>query len=144
MSLNRVAIMGRLTRDPELRSTQSGTAVTSFSIAVDRDFKGKDGEKEADFLDIVAWRSTAEFVSRYFTKGNMIAVDGRLQTRSYEDKDGNKRKAVEIVADSVYFGSSKRDDSGGEAYSGSTARHAKAPTVEFEEFDDNGDGSLPF
>lgn len=146
MSLNRVAVMGRLTRDPELRSTQNGTAVTSFSIAVDRDFKGKDGEKEADFLDIVAWRSTAGFVSRYFTKGNMIAVDGRLQTRSYEDKDGNKRKAVEIVADSVYFGSNKRDDSGnaGEAYGGSTARHAKAPAVEFEEFEDNGDSNLAF
>ena len=108
--LNHIVIMGRLTRDPELRRTGSGTAVTSFSLAVDRDFKSQSGEKETDFIDIVAWRSTAEFVSKYFTKGSMAVVSGRLQIRSWTDKDGNKRRTAEIVADNVYFGSSKRDD----------------------------------
>ena len=108
--LNKIFIMGRLTRDPELRRTQSGTAVTSFSLAVDRDYKSQSGEKETDFIDVVAWRSTAEFVSKYFTKGSMAVVSGRLQIRSWTDKDGNKRRTAEIVADNVYFGSSKRDD----------------------------------
>lgn len=109
--LNRVVIMGRLTRDPELRHTQSGTSVASFCLAVDRDFKDKaTGEKATDFIDIVAWRSSAEFVSRYFTKGRMAVVNGRLQTRTWKDKDGNNRKAVEVVADGIYFGDSKRDE----------------------------------
>lgn len=106
--LNHVTIMGRLTRDPELRTTQSGTSVTSFSVAVDRDYKSG-ADKETDFFDVVAWRSTAEFVSKYFSKGRAIAVSGRLQTRDWTDKDGNKRKTVEIVADSVYFADSKSD-----------------------------------
>lgn len=109
--LNHITIMGRLTRDPELKTTNSGIQVVSFSIASDRDYKADNGERETDFIDIVAWRSTAEFVSRYFTKGRMAVVSGRLQTRSWTDKDGNKRKAVEIVADNVYFGDSKRSDS---------------------------------
>ena len=110
MSLNRVVIMGRLTRDPELRRTQTGTAVTSFSLAVDRDFKSREsGEKATDFIDVVAWRQTAEFVCKYFTKGRMAVVEGRLQLRDWTDKDGNKRRTAEIVADSVYFGDSKRD-----------------------------------
>ena len=107
--LNKIILMGRLTRDPELRRTESGTAVCSFSIAVDRDFKSKNGEKETDFIDIVAWRATAEFVSKYFTKGRMAVVEGRLQIRNWTDKEGNKRRSAEVVADNVYFGDSKRD-----------------------------------
>lgn len=108
--LNKVILMGRFAADPELRHTQSGTPVCSFRLAVERDFKDKDtGEKASDFIDIVAWRQTAEFVAHYFTKGRLAVVDGRLQTRSYEDKNGSKRKAVEVVADSVYFGDSKKD-----------------------------------
>lgn len=108
--LNRVTVMGRLTRDPELRRTQSGTAVASFSLAVERNFKTQSGEREADFFDVIAWRNTAEFVSKYFTKGRMAVVEGRLQARNYTDKNGSNRKAVEIVADNVYFGDSKKGD----------------------------------
>lgn len=108
--LNHITIMGRLTRDPELRRTGSGIAVASFTVAVDRDFSGKDGgDKETDFIDCVAWRQTGEFVSKYFTKGRMIVVDGRLQIRSWTDKDGNKRRSTEVVANSCYSGDSKRD-----------------------------------
>ena len=115
--LNKIFIMGRLTRDPELRHTQSGTAVASFSLAVDRDFKDKGtGERATDFIDVVAWRQTGEFVSRYFTKGRMAVVEGRLQMRDWTDKEGNKRRSAEVVADQVYFGDSKRDGDGG--YSG--------------------------
>ena len=118
--LNHFVIMGRLTRDPELRRTGSGIAVASFSVAVDRDFGGRDGgEKETDFIDCVAWRQTGEFVSKYFTKGRMIVVSGRLQIRSWTDKDGNKRRTAEVVADNCYFGDSKRDDQGG-SYGGNT------------------------
>ena len=107
--LNHIVLMGRLTRDPELRYTQSQIPVASFRLAVDRDFGGRDGgERQTDFIDIVAWRSTAEFVSKYFTKGSMAAVSGRLQIRDWTDKDGNKRRSAEVVADSVYFGGSKR------------------------------------
>ena len=118
--LNHIVIMGRLTRDPELRRTGSGVAVTSFSLAVDRDFAPKDGgERETDFIDCVAWRQTGEFVSKYFTKGRMAVVSGRLQIRSWTDKDGNKRRTAEVVADNVYFGDSKRDNDGGNSsYSG--------------------------
>ena len=119
--LNHIVIMGRLTRDPELRRTGSGIAVASFTVAVDRDFGGRDGgEKETDFIDCVAWRQTGEFVSKYFTKGRMIVVSGRLQIRSWTDKDGNKRRTAEVVADNVYFGDSKRDNEGGNAYGGNT------------------------
>ena len=114
--LNRIILMGRLTRDPELRRTGSGTAVTSFSLAVDRDFKSQSGEKETDFIDIVAWRSTAEFVSKYFTKGRMAVVTGRLQIRNWQDKEGNKRRSAEVVADNVYFGDSKRDSADGGSF----------------------------
>ena len=108
--LNKIFIMGRLTRDPELRRTQTGTPVASFSLAVDRDFKDKStGERATDFIDVVAWRQTAEFVSHYFSKGRMAVVEGRLQIRDWTDKDGNKRRSAEVVADSVYFGDSKRE-----------------------------------
>ena len=118
MALNKCILMGRLTADPTLRRTGSGVAVTSFTIAVDRDF-GKE-EKETDFFNIVAWRQTGEFVSKYFTKGRMIVVDGKLQTRSWTDKDGNKRTTVEVVADNCYFGDSKKDDSGNNSYAAQT------------------------
>lgn len=127
--LNRIIIMGRLVRDPELRRTQSGNAVTSFTLAVDRDFKSDGGEREADFINCVAWRNTAEFVSKYFSKGRMAVVTGRLQNRSWTDKDGNKRTSAEVIAESVYFGDSKREDSA-------------APQETFEELPD--DGELPF
>ena len=112
--LNHIVLMGRLTRDPELRRTGSGVPVASFTVAVDRDFGSREGgEKETDFIDIVAWRNTAEFVSKYFTKGRMALVSGRLQIRNWNDKDGNKRRSAEVVADNVYFGDSKREGNGG-------------------------------
>lgn len=107
--LNQIIIMGRLTRDPELRRTGSGLAVASFSVAVERDFPNKEtGEKEVDFINCVAWRQTGEFVSKWFAKGSMIVVSGRLQIRNWTDKDGNKRNTAEIVAENVYFGESKK------------------------------------
>ena len=115
--LNKIILMGRLTRDPELRRTQSGTAVASFSLAVDRDYKDQSGEKETDFIDIVAWRNTAEFVSKYFTKGRMAVVEGRLQIRDWTDKEGGRRRSAEVVAENIYFGDSKRAE----------AAHAYAP-----------------
>ena len=111
--LNHITIMGRLTRDPELRRTGSGTAVANFTVAVDRDFSSQSGEKETDFIDCVAWRQTGEFVSKYFQKGTMAVVSGRLQIRGWTDKDGNKRKTAEVVADNVYFGSSKKESGTG-------------------------------
>ena len=163
--LNHITIMGRLTRDPELRRTGSGIAVASFSVAVDRDFGGRDGgEKETDFIDCVAWRQTGEFVSKYFTKGRMIVVSGRLQIRSWTDKEGNKRRSAEVVADNVYFGESKRTNDGGSyngnsyggnSYGGNTysapaapsygsyAAPAAAPASDFAMLDDD-DAQLPF
>ena len=154
--LNHITIMGRLTRDPELRRTGSGIAVASFSLAVDRDFSPKDGgEKETDFIDCVAWRQTGEFVSKYFTKGRMAVVSGRLQIRSWTDKDGNKRRTAEVVADNVYFGDSKRDGEGsmpaygGNAYSapsgsfGGYSAPASAPASDFAMLADD-DAQLPF
>ena len=118
--LNHITIMGRLTREPELRRTGSGIAVASFTVAVDRDFGGRDGgERETDFIDCVAWRQTGEFVSKYFTKGSMIVVSGRLQIRNWTDKEGNKRRSAEVVADNCYFGESKRNDQGS-SYGGNT------------------------
>jgi len=115
--LNHIVLMGRLTRDPELRRTGSGVAVASFTLAVDRDFGSRDsGEKETDFIDIVAWRNTAEFVSKYFTKGRMAVVSGRLQIRNWNEKDGNKRRSAEVVADNVYFGDSKREGGFDQSY----------------------------
>ena len=109
--LNKIIIMGRLTIDPELRRTGSGTAVTSFSLACNRDFKSQSGEKETDFIEVVAWKNTAEFVSKYFSKGRMAVVEGRLQIRDWTDKAGNKRTTAEVVADNVYFADSKRPES---------------------------------
>ena len=145
--LNHITIMGRMTRDPELRRTGSGIAVAGFTVAVDRDFSGKDGgEKETDFIDCVAWRQTGEFVSKYFTKGSMIVVSGRLQMRSWTDKDGNKRRTAEVVAENVYFGDSKRSGDAGNtsapAY-GSYSAPAAQPVQDFTELDDV-DGQLPF
>ena len=117
--LNHITLMGRLVRDPELRRTGTGIAVASFTVAVDRDFSGREGgERETDFIDCVAWRQTGEFVSKYFTKGRMIVVSGRLQVRSWTDKDGNKRRTAEVVADNCYFGDSKRDGDNGASYGG--------------------------
>ncbi len=117
MSLNHIVLQGRLVRDPELRRTGSGVAVTSFCLAVDRDHNPKDGgEKETDFIDCNAWRSTAEFVAKYFTKGSMAIVSGRLQIRNWTDKEGNKRRNAEVVADSVYFGDSKKSSEGNSTY----------------------------
>ena len=128
--LNRIILMGRLTRDPELRHTQSGTSVASFSLAVDRDFKSRDGgERATDFIDIVAWRSTAEFVVKYFTKGRMAVVEGRLQIRDWTDREGGKRRSAEVIADNVYFGDSKRDSNGDSG--GSFARPAAPAPVDY-------------
>ena len=145
--LNHIVIMGRLTRDPELRHTQSGTAVASFALAVDRDFKDKQtGERATDFIDVVAWRTTGEFVSKYFSKGRMAVVEGRLQIRDWTDKEGSKRRSAEVVADSVYFGDSRRDGD-----SSNTSRGYQAPADygvpsggdAFSELADD-DGDLPF
>ena len=164
--LNQIIIMGRLTRDPELRRTQSGTAVCSFSVAVDRDFKSQSGEKETDFIDVVAWRQTGEFVSKYFQKGSMAVVSGRLQIRDWTDRDGNKRRSAEVVVDNVYFGESKRREgesrdnygprdsygsrdnySSRDSYGQRDSRQDSAPRQAapsaFSELDD-GDGELPF
>ena len=148
--LNHIIIMGRLTRDPELRRTGSGIAVASFTVAVDRDFgKNENGEKETDFIDCVAWRQTGEFVSKYFTKGRMAVVSGRLQIRSWTDKDGNKRRTAEVVADNVYFGDSKRDADMGTSYPaapssfGGYAAPASPSASDFAMLDDD-DAQLPF
>ncbi len=159
--LNHIVLMGRLVRDPELRYTQAQVPVASFRIAVDRDFGGRDGgERQADFIDCVAWRQTGEFVSKYFTKGRMIAVSGRLQMRDWTDRDGNKRTTAEVVCDNVYFGDSKRDGEGSRDsygnnsysannYSGNSydsGRSASAPAPAPSPFTDLGDddGELPF
>ena len=114
MSLNIIVLQGRLVRDPEMRTTQSGVAVASFTLAVDRDFDGRDGgEKQTDFIDCTAWRHTAEFVSKYFSKGRMAVVSGRLQIDNYTDNDGNKRKAAKVIADNIYFGDSKKEGTAG-------------------------------
>ncbi|MBQ4017518.1 MAG: single-stranded DNA-binding protein [Eubacteriales bacterium] len=157
--LNHIVVMGRLTRDPELRTTQSGVNVASFTVAVDRDFGGRDGaERQTDFFDCAAWRQTGEFVSKYFQKGRMIVVSGRMQSRKYQDREGNNRTAWEIQADNVYFGDSKRDSdnagysqssyTGQSSYSrGSDSPRQSAPVPPvtpspFEELED--DGELPF
>ena len=161
--LNKIFLMGRLVADPELKQTTTGLPVATFRIAVDRDRKNKEtGEREADFVTIVAWRATAEFVSRYFTKGRMAIVEGRLQIRPYTDRDGNKRSATEVVADNIYFGDSRRDGDGGGSFDRSggfdqgyaprpsapapqrSAYDASMPTGDqFTELDDD-DGELPF
>lgn len=146
--LNKVFIMGRLTRDPELRRTQQGTAVASFSLAVDRDYKAKGAEKETDFIDIVAWRNTAEFVSKYFSKGRMAVVEGRLQVRSYTDKEGNNRRAAEVVADNIYFGDSKKDGNSGNGNYGAADYGGGSEGGSYENGDfhevSEEEGELPF
>ena len=132
MALNNITIMGRMTKDPELRRTPTGVAVASFTLAVDRDFKEKNGEKETDFIECVAWRNTAEFVEKYFGKGRVAVVSGRLQIRSWTDKEGNKRKAAEVVAENVYFGDSK------------TSSDTAPKQVDNFEPLDFGDEQLPF
>ena len=127
--LNHIVLMGRLTRDPELRRTGSGVAVASFTLAVDRDFAAQGAEKETDFVDIVAWRNTAEFVSRFFTKGRMAVVEGRLQIRDWTDRDGGKRRSAEVVADNVYFGDSKRDGGDSAGYN-QTPSYPQAPAYQ--------------
>ena len=149
--LNRIDIMGRLTRDPELRYTQSQTPVASFTLAVDRDYGGRDGgERQTDFIDCVAWRSTAEFVSKYFQKGSMAVVSGRLQIRDWTDRDNNKRRSAEVVVDNVYFGESKRSREENQSAHAPAARPASAGYSDarpaggaFADIDD-GDGELPF
>ena len=150
--LNHIVIMGRLTRDPELRRTGSGVAVASFTLAVDRDFSPKEGEKETDFIDCVAWRQTGEFVSKYFNKGRMAVVSGRLQIRGWTDKDGNKRRTAEVVADNVYFADSKKEASSDNSastsggYGGGYAPEYPAypaPASDFAMLDDD-DAQLPF
>ena len=126
--LNHIVIMGRLTADPELRRTGSGVAVASFTVAVDRDYNPQGQEKETDFIPCVAWRNTGEFVSKYFTKGRMIVVDGRLQIRRWTDKEGNKRSTAEIVADHCYFGDSKREDGNSSNHGSSSYGSAPAPS----------------
>lgn len=143
--INRITIGGRITADPELKQTNSGASVTSFTIACDRDFKDKDGEKCVDFVTIVAWRQTAEFVCKYFSKGRMILVDGRLQIRNWKDKDGNGRYAAEVVAENVYFGDSKRDEgnapnNSAPAYGGGYGATAGGGFAEIADEDEN----LPF
>ena len=135
--LNKIFIMGRLTRDPELRRTANSTPVTSFSLAVDRDFKSQSGEKSTDFIDVVAWRSTAEFVAKYFTKGRMAIVEGRLQIRDWKDKDGNNRRSAEVVAEHVYFGDSKQR-------SESDTASAPPASGDFREIPEDEEGELPF
>lgn len=142
--LNKIFIMGHLTRDPELRHTQTGTLVVSFSLAVDRDYKDKDtGERATDFINVVAWRGTAEFVSRYFSKGRMAVVEGRLQIRDWTDKEGSKRRTAEVIADSVYFGDSKRESSSGNTPESSLPPSPAIPEDQFAELTTN-DGDLPF
>ena len=140
--LNHITIMGRLTRDPEMRTTQSGVAVASFTLAVDRDFGGRDGgEKQTDFIDCTAWRHTAEFVSKYFSKGRMAVVSGRLQIDSYTDNDGNKRRSAKVIADNIYFGDSKKDGATG-GQSDEAASFTPAPSG-FVQVDVDS-GELPF
>lgn len=133
--LNKVFMQGRLVADPELRHTPNGVAVASFRIAIDRDFKDKSGERQADFVNVIAWRADAEFVSKFFSKGRMAIVEGKLQSRNYEDKDGNKRYALEVVADNIYFGDSKRDQE--------PEKEPEYQPPQLTDYQDD-DGELPF
>lgn len=139
--LNHITLMGRLVRDPEMRRTGNGIAVTGFTLAVDRDFKGQDGQKETDFIEIVAWRQTGEFAAKYLTKGRLAVVSGRLQIRTWTDKDGNKRKSAEVVADNVYFADSKKDSAVPTALPDYGT--APPPVSKYAEIEDD-DGNLPF
>ena len=159
--LNHITIMGRLTRDPELRRTASGLAVTSFTVAVDRDFgKNENGDKKTDFFDCVAWRNTAEFASKYLSKGRMVVVSGRMEFRDWNDKEGNKRRSAEVIVENIYFGDSRRDGDSGNTYGGNTyggntynapaapayggySAPAANPASDFAMLDDD-DAQLPF
>ena len=144
--LNHIVIMGRLTRDPELRRTGSGVAVASFRVAVDRDYGSKEGgEKKTDFIDCVAWRQTGEFISKYFAKGRMIVVEGRLEMREWNDKDGNRRTTAEVNVANAYFGDSKREgESSGSSFGGNNySAPASAPASDFAMLSDD-DAQLPF
>ncbi len=145
--LNHIVVMGRLTRDPELRHTQSGTPVASFSLAVDRDFSSREGgERQTDFIDVVAWRNTAEFISKYFTKGRMAIVSGRLQIRDWVDREGGKRRSAEIVADNIYFGDSKKSEGISDHSSPMSSEGGYSAPVQSSDFAelDEDDGELPF
>lgn len=149
MALNRITIMGRLTRDPELRRTPNGVAVTSITLAVDRDIKEQNGERQTDFIDVVAWRGTAEFVAKHFSKGRMAVADGRLQIREWTDKDGNKRRTAEVKAENIYFGDSKRDteeSSAPASYGGGYPAPNNGSWMTTPVYDgyDGDDGDLPF
>ena len=135
--LNKVVLMGRLGKDPELRRTQSGMPVVSFSLAVDRDFKGKNGERTTDWIDVTVWRQTAEFVNRYFTKGRVAIVEGKLQTNSWTDKTGAKRTTLQVVADNVHFGDSQRQERPG-------APEQSYSQPKFEDLSGTDDSDLPF
>lgn len=135
--LNKTILMGRLTRDPELKFTQNGTPVVSFNIAVDRNYSGQSGDRQTDFIPITAWRKTAEFISQWFTKGQMIVVVGSVQSRNWEDKNGNKRTSIEVLADEVQFGESKKDRDN------SQKNNASGNKIDFEEISDD-DGEVPF
>lgn len=141
MSLNKIFLQGRIVNDIELRHTQSGVSTCNFRIAVDRDFKSKSGEKETDFVTIVAWRNTADFINSYFAKGRMIVVEGRLQVRNYNDRDGNKRTATEVVAENAYFGDSKKEEPSNTGF-GSLPHRDEEPE-QFSDLDED-DGELPF
>lgn len=143
--LNKIIVMGRLTHDPELRRTGSGTPVCSFSIACDRDFKSQSGEKETDFFDVVAWRTTGEFVSKYFTKGRMVVVEGRLQIREWQDKEGNKRRSAEINADNVYFGDSRSAQAEGASGIGEADAFKDFPPLDdFSPIEGSSGKEMPF
>lgn len=142
--LNKAIIMGRLTRDPEVRQTQSGLSVCSFSVAVDRDIVDKGtNQRETDFINVTAWRTTADFVGKYFSKGSLIVVEGRIQVRSYTDKENNKRTATEIVANSVYFGGSKKKDGDSADAPPAPSYNTSAPQGDYAELAED-DGDLPF
>lgn len=143
--MNKVVLVGRLSKDPELRSTQSGTAVVSFTVACDRRFVKEGEERQADFINCVAWNKTAEFVSRYFTKGMRIALDGRIQTRSYDDQNGNKRYITEVVAEDVEFAQSKNENGAG-GYQADTPAYSapQAPSVDINGFMPVEEEDLPF
>lgn len=139
--LNRAILMGRLTRDPELKQTPNNVSVATFSLAVDRNYQSDKDNKQTDFINIVAWRHTAEFVSKYFTKGQLVAVEGSIQTRSYQDKDGNNRTVFEVVADQVYFAEKKQN---GNASEKQEEPQENFDVNDFEEFDAGDDDDLPF
>ena len=144
MSLNHIVIMGRLGRDPELRHTQSGTPVANFSLAVDRDLKNKStGERQTDWIDVAAWRSTGEFAAKYLSKGRLAVVEGRLQMRDWTDKDGNRRTSAEMVASNIYFGDSKREGAGGSHAAPAADYGVPSAGDQFAELADD-DGDLPF